>query len=61
MTRREGFKPFDVTAYLGAPQDRAAYLRAMWEDTEGDPAMIEWRSATLRAPSACRRSPERPA
>ena len=40
MTRREGFKPFDVTEYLGAPQDRAAYLRAMWEDTEGDPAMI---------------------
>lgn len=40
MKAREEFKPFDVTEYLGTAEDRAAYLRAMWEDSSGDPAIV---------------------
>jgi probable addiction module antidote protein len=40
MKAREEFKPFDVTEYLGTAEDRAAYLRAMWDDGAGDPTIV---------------------
>ena len=40
MKAREEFKPFDVTEYLSTAEDRAAYLRAMWEDSAGDPVIV---------------------
>ena len=40
MGTREQFKAFDVAEYLDTATARAAYLRAMWEDSGGDPVMI---------------------
>ena len=40
MGAREQFKPFDVAEYLDTPAARGSYLRAMWEDSGGDPVMV---------------------
>lgn len=40
MKAREELAAFDVTKYLGTPEERAAYLQAMWEDSDGDPALV---------------------
>lgn len=40
MSGREQFKPFDVAEYLATPEDRAAYLQAMIEDSGGDSTVI---------------------
>lgn len=40
MGAGEQFKPFDVTEYLDTPAARAEYLRAMWDDSNGDPVTV---------------------
>lgn len=40
MGAREQFKSFDVAEYLDTPGARASYLKAMWEDSDGDPVTV---------------------
>jgi probable addiction module antidote protein len=35
MANRSHFKEFDPAEYLGSAQDRADYLKAMWEESSG--------------------------
>jgi probable addiction module antidote protein len=40
MSKREEFRTFDVTEYLGDEKDMALYLQAMIDESAGDPKMI---------------------
>lgn len=55
MGAREQFKPFDVAEYLDTAAARAAYLKAMWEDSRGDPVMVATALGDVARAWACRR------